>query len=79
MIIHYITANPNRAKIFGVETSPQLLDELLCKFEDHRQSVQQMLLKQEYKRSQAMMRQKMLENLDESLQKQTQVRYYMLV
>lgn len=63
----------NRAKVFGAETSPQLLEELLVKFKDHHQSVQTLLLKQEYQRSQAMMRQKMLENLDESLKKQTQV------
>ncbi|XP_065923991.1 cilia- and flagella-associated protein 46 isoform X6 [Magallana gigas] len=62
----------NRAKVFGAETSPQLLEELLVKFKDHHQSVQTLLLKQEYQRSQAMMRQKMLENLDESLKKQTQ-------
>jgi hypothetical protein len=60
--------------VFGAETSPQLLDELLTKFEEHHQNVQTLLLKQEYQRSQAMMRQKMLENLDESLKKQTQVR-----
>lgn len=71
----------NRAKVFGAETSPQLLEELLVKFKDHHQSVQTLLLKQEYQRSQAMMRQKMLENLDESLKKQTQVHYanYMLL
>ncbi|XP_056005172.1 cilia- and flagella-associated protein 46-like isoform X7 [Ostrea edulis] len=62
----------SRAKVFGAETSPQLLDELLTKFEEHHQNVQTLLLKQEYQRSQAMMRQKMLENLDESLKKQTQ-------
>ena len=43
------------------------------KFADHKQSVQQLLLKQEYQRAQAMMRQKMLENLDESLKKSTRV------
>nr|XP_022339451.1 cilia- and flagella-associated protein 46-like isoform X3 [Crassostrea virginica] len=62
----------NRAKVFGAETSPHLLEELLTKFKEHHQSVQTLLLKQEYQRSQAMMRQKMLENLDESLQKQAQ-------
>ncbi|XP_062591392.1 cilia- and flagella-associated protein 46-like [Saccostrea cucullata] len=62
----------SRAKVFGAETSPQLLTELLSKFEEHHQSVQTFLLKQEYQRSQAMMRQKMLENLDESLKKHTQ-------
>lgn len=69
----------NRAKVFGAETSPQLLEELLVKFKDHHQSVQTLLLKQEYQRSQAMMRQKMLENLDESLKKQTQVHYVKLM
>ena len=64
---------PSRAKVYGVETSPQLLDELLTKFAEHKQSVQQLLLKQEYQRAQAMMRQKMLENLDESLKKSTRV------
>lgn len=73
-----ITAH-NRAKVFGAETSPQLLEELLVKFKDHHQSVQTLLLKQEYQRSQAMMRQKMLENLDESLKKQTQVHYVKLM
>ncbi|XP_052099636.1 cilia- and flagella-associated protein 46-like isoform X4 [Mytilus californianus] len=65
------TPVPSRSKVYGVETSPQLLDELLTKFADHKQSVQQLLLKQEYQRAQAMMRQKMLENLDESLKKST--------
>ena len=60
--------------MFGAETSPHLLEELLTKFKEHHQSVQTLLLKQEYQRSQAMMRQKMLENLDESLQKQAQVK-----
>ncbi|CAG2203029.1 Cilia- and flagella-associated protein 46 [Mytilus edulis] len=70
------TPVPSRSKVYGVETSPQLLDELLTKFADHKQSVQQLLLKQEYQRAQAMMRQKMLENLDESLKKSTREPIY---
>lgn len=82
VLVNWLWANiaaHNRAKVFGAETSPQLLEELLVKFKDHHQSVQTLLLKQEYQRSQAMMRQKMLENLDESLKKQTQVHYVKLM
>ena len=57
----------NRAKIFGVETSPQLLQEIVDKFSQHKQSVQAFLLKQEYQRTQAAQRLKMLENLDDNL------------
>ena len=57
----------NRAKIFGVETSPQLLQEIVEKFSQHKQSVQAFLLKQEYQRTQAAQRLKMLENLDDNL------------
>ena len=67
--IRYILA-PNRAKVFGVETSPAELEAVLEKCRDHRQNVQQLLLKQEYQRSQAAMRQKMLENLDDSIKGQ---------
>ncbi|KAJ8317581.1 hypothetical protein KUTeg_005485 [Tegillarca granosa] len=66
-----VPSGPSRAKVFGVETSPELLDELLEKFTEHRQSVQQLLLKQEYQRAQAMMREKMLKNLDEDLIKKS--------
>ena len=65
----YISA-PSRAKVFGVETSPAELAAVLEKCRDHRQNVQQLLLKQEYQRSQAAMRQKMLENLDDSIKGQ---------
>ena len=56
--------------MFGMETSPAELDAVLTKCRDHRQNVQQLLLKQEYQRSQAAMRQKMLENLDDSVKGQ---------
>ena len=64
------TSAPSRAKVFGIETSPRELDAVLTKCRDHRQNVQQLLLKQEYQRSQAAMRQKMLENLDDSVKGQ---------
>ncbi|XP_076434592.1 cilia- and flagella-associated protein 46-like isoform X2 [Babylonia areolata] len=59
-------ASSNRAKIFGSETSPQLLQEMKSKWSQHKQSVQAFLLKQEYQRTQAAQRQKMLENLDDT-------------
>ncbi|XP_069140158.1 cilia- and flagella-associated protein 46-like isoform X2 [Argopecten irradians] len=68
------TAAPaaSRAKVFGTQVNPEMLDSLLTKFSEHRQAIQALLLKQEYARAQAMMRQKMLENLDESLKQKTQ-------
>ncbi|XP_060072788.1 cilia- and flagella-associated protein 46-like [Ylistrum balloti] len=62
----------SRAKVFGIQVNPDMLESLLTKFADHRQAIQALLLKQEYARAQAMMRQKMLENLDESLKQKTQ-------
>ncbi|OWF46298.1 Tetratricopeptide repeat protein 40 [Mizuhopecten yessoensis] len=62
----------SRAKVFGISVNPEMLESLLTKFADHRQAIQALLLKQEYARAQAMMRQRMLENLDESLKQKTQ-------
>ena len=53
-----------------METSRAELEGLLNKCREHRQNVQQLLVKQEYQRSQAAMRQKMLENLDDSMKNQ---------
>ncbi len=50
-----------------METDPRQLEHLLTKFHNHNQSVQQMLLKQEYQRTQAALRSRMLENLDNSV------------
>ncbi|XP_053406399.1 cilia- and flagella-associated protein 46-like [Mercenaria mercenaria] len=61
---------PSRAKVFGMETSRAELEALLSKCREHRQNVQQLLVKQEYQRSQAAMRRKMLENLDDSMKSQ---------
>nr|KAG5695793.1 hypothetical protein BaRGS_013391 [Batillaria attramentaria] len=63
----HTAASSSRAKVFGIETSPRLLEEIIGKFRQHKASVQAFLLKQEYQRSQATLRQKMLENLDDSL------------
>ncbi|XP_060585472.1 cilia- and flagella-associated protein 46-like isoform X2 [Ruditapes philippinarum] len=67
---------PNRAKIFGMETSRAELEGLLNKCREHRQNVQQLLVKQEYQRSQAAMRRKMLENLDDSMKSQKPKEYW---
>ncbi|XP_041368336.1 cilia- and flagella-associated protein 46-like isoform X2 [Gigantopelta aegis] len=61
---------PSRARVFGMETSARLLNELVSKFQQHKQSVQQLLLKQEYQRTQAALRQKMLQNLDDNMKQQ---------
>ncbi|KAK7109057.1 hypothetical protein V1264_013170 [Littorina saxatilis] len=61
-------SSSSRAKIFGTETSPQVLQEIVDKFNQHKQSVQALLIKQEYQRVQAAQRQNMLETL--SVQKQ---------
>lgn len=53
-----------------METSRAELEGLLNKCREHRQNVQQLLVKQEYQRSQAAMRRKMLENLDDSMKSQ---------
>ncbi|XP_052228420.1 cilia- and flagella-associated protein 46-like isoform X3 [Dreissena polymorpha] len=58
---------PSRAKIVGMETSRAELEALQSKCRSHLQNVQQLLVKQEYQRSQAAMRRKMLENLDDSM------------
>ena len=63
-------AATSRAKVFGMESSARLLDELVSKFQQHKQSVQQLLLKQEYQRTQAALRQKMLQNLDDGMKQQ---------
>jgi hypothetical protein len=68
--IYLLYLAPNRAKIFGMETSRAELEGLLNKCREHRQNVQQLLVKQEYQRSQAAMRRKMLENLDDSMKSQ---------
>lgn len=70
VIYVFCSIAPSRAKVFGMETSRVELEMLLTKCREHRQNVQQLLLKQEYQRSQAAMRRKMLENLDDSMKSQ---------
>lgn len=68
-----IFCHGGKAKIFRTETSAGMLEKLVKKFQKHKQSVQALLLKQEYQRTQAAQRQKMLENLDEDIKPQTKV------
>jgi len=49
-----------------METSRAELEALQERCRDHTQNVQQLLVKQEYQRSQAALRKKMLENLDDT-------------
>ncbi|XP_025093435.1 cilia- and flagella-associated protein 46-like isoform X2 [Pomacea canaliculata] len=58
-------ASGSRAKIFGVDTDPRVLQSIIEKFRQHKQNVQTLLLKQEYRRTQAIQRQRMLENTDD--------------
>ncbi|ESP03735.1 hypothetical protein LOTGIDRAFT_237561 [Lottia gigantea] len=70
---HHSSSVPSRAKIFGVETSPKILEELVERFRFHKQSVQQLQLKQEYQRTQAALRNKMLKNIDNSIKQEAKV------
>ncbi|XP_071090002.1 cilia- and flagella-associated protein 46-like [Haliotis cracherodii] len=63
-------AAQSRARVFGVDTSPHQLEELISKFRLHKQNFQQMLLKQEYQRTQAALRSRMLENLEDGMKQQ---------
>ncbi|KAK6186277.1 hypothetical protein SNE40_008346 [Patella caerulea] len=67
------TTVPSRAKIFGIETSPKCIEELIERFNNHKQCVQQLLLKQEYQRTQAALRNKMLENIDNNIKQEAKV------
>ncbi|XP_052771669.1 cilia- and flagella-associated protein 46-like isoform X4 [Mya arenaria] len=60
----------SRAKVFGMETTRDVLEALQEKCKNHRHNVQQLLVKQESRRSQVALRDKMLANLDDSLQGQ---------
>lgn len=60
----------SRAKVIGTETNRTDLENLLARCRNHYHNVQQLLVKQEYQRSQAALRQKMLENLDNSMKNQ---------
>lgn len=58
----------SRSKIVRVETSPAIMDDLLQRFKWIKHDIMQMLLRQEYVRSQQAQREKMLANLDTSSQ-----------
>ena len=62
--------------MFGTPVSADMLDFLMERYADYKQATQQLLLKQEYQRAQVMMREKMLENLDESIKQKASVRTY---
>lgn len=68
----------SRAKIFGVDTDPRVLQSIIEKFRQHKQNVQTLLLKQEYRRTQAIQRQRMLENTDDDSKLSQKVCTHML-
>ncbi|XP_064631435.1 cilia- and flagella-associated protein 46-like isoform X3 [Lineus longissimus] len=68
---HQTLQGPSKSRVVRVNTSPEKLDMLLNKFRQYKHDVMQILLKQEYQRTQVAMRQKMLENLEEGLKGST--------
>ncbi|CAL1538602.1 unnamed protein product [Lymnaea stagnalis] len=58
--------NYSRARIFGEPIDNNKLQEILAEIEAYKQQQQSMLLRREYQRSQAVQREKMLENLNEN-------------
>ena len=68
-----VSTGLSKARVVRVNTSAAEIEGLVSEFRTHKQNVMQLLLKQEYQRTQQAQRKRMLQNLTDSFKSSSQV------